>query len=241
MPGPLEFALVALFSVAWPLYTQFVTWPRYLARFRAGVPGARLGLYRLTLAEQWGLAAAVVLLWVRAGRPWAALGLRAAEGWRAWLAYGLVAAITLLFAQQLRKVAALPAVRERLRPRLQALDPMLPHSPAEFRTFLALSVTAGICEELLFRGMFIWTLQPWIGTWGAGILGAILFGVAHSYQGRDGAIRAGVGGVVMTAVYLVSGSLIPGMVLHAIVDIGSGGTAWLALRDETPKPVVATA
>src|SRR5260221_5705204 len=139
MPGPLEFALVALFSVAWPLHTQFVAWPRYLARLKAGVPGARLGLYRLTLAEQWGLSAALALLWVRAGRAWSLLGFRAAHGWRAWLAHVLVVAITILFARQVRKVATRPAVRERLRARLQAVDPLLPHSPVEFRTFPALS------------------------------------------------------------------------------------------------------
>ncbi len=102
-------------------------------------------------------------------------------------------------------------------------------------------MTAGICEELLFRGFFIWTLQPWLTAWGAGIFGAVLFGFAHSYQGRSGAIRAGVGGVVMTAVYLVSGSLIPGIILHAIVDLGSGSTAWVALRDAPSEPAAATA
>ena len=234
MPGPLDFGFVLLFAVAWPIYTTFVDWPRYLARLRAGVPGARMGQYLETLLEQWGLAAVAAWLWIHGHRPGSELGLRAVAGWRLGVALALLAATVWLLGSQIRTVATRPATRERLRQRLGRLDPLLPHSRTELSTFFALSVTAGVCEELLFRGFFIWALQPWLSAWGAGLLGAVFFGFAHAYQGRKGAVRAGIGGVVLTIVYLVCGSLYPVMVLHTLIDIGGGWTTWLALRESEP-------
>src|SRR5439155_979076 len=64
MPGPLDLALLAVFAVAWPLYSMLVDWPRYLARLRAGVPGARMRQYVSTLVEQWTLAGLAIVLWL---------------------------------------------------------------------------------------------------------------------------------------------------------------------------------
>ena len=240
MPGPLDLALLAVFAVAWPLYSMLVDWPRYLARLRAGVPGARMRQYVSTLVEQWTLAALAIVLWVRAARPWAPLGLRVPSGWGAWLGLILIVATVALFVHQLRIVAGRPDVRARLRIRFTDLDPVLPHTPLEFRTFLALSVTAGICEELLFRGFLIWALRPWLGWWGAALLGAGIFGLAHAYQGRKGIVRASIAGLAITLVYALTGSLLPCMALHVIVDIGGGWTTWLVLR-EASAPLPATA
>jgi hypothetical protein len=58
------------------------------------------------------------------------------------------------------------------------------------------------------------------------------FTAGHAYQGRSGALRAALGGVFFTLLVLATGSLIPAMVLHALIDAGSGVIAWLVLRDE---------
>ncbi len=53
---------------------------------------------------------------------------------------------------------------------------------------------------------------------------AIIFGLAHLYQGWGGVIRSGILGIVFCFGYLLIGSLWALMALHAIVDIGSGFT-----------------
>ncbi|HVP38302.1 MAG TPA: CPBP family intramembrane glutamic endopeptidase, partial [Candidatus Saccharimonadales bacterium] len=53
----------------------------------------------------------------------------------------------------------------------------------------------------------------------------------HAYQGAKGLLAAGVVGSGLTFVVLMCGSLLPAMALHALVDIGQGLVAWLALRD----------
>lgn len=244
MPGPFDLAFLVLFAVLWPLYSTLVDWPRHVARLRAGVPGARMRQYTSILVEEWGLIAVTAVLWWRGGRAGSALGLSLPSGWRAALGVALIVALLVLFGRQLQRVASRPAARAALRKRIAAVDSLVPHRPAELRMFLAVSLTAGICEELLFRGFLIWALRPWLGWWGAALLGVLAFGLAHAYLGRSAAIRAGITGVAMTLVYAACGSLLPGMALHALIDAGSGWTTWLVVREDAPgggpAPAIAT-
>ena len=60
---------------------------------------------------------------------------------------------------------------------------------------------------------------------------AIIFAAAHSYQGAKGILRTGFLGALLTLVLAMSGSLWPGIVLHALMDICAGIIAWLVLRE----------
>ena len=51
-----------------------------------------------------------------------------------------------------------------------------------------------------------------------------------SGQGVNGILSTGIVGTLLTLVVLIFGSLWPAIALHALVDIGSGLVAWLALR-----------
>ncbi|QHN04891.1 CPBP family intramembrane metalloprotease [Granulicella sp. WH15] len=61
---------------------------------------------------------------------------------------------------------------------------MLPHTPLEFVLWLLLSMTAGFCEELIFRGYLLqqftaWTRRPVLAV----ILSSAIFGAVHLYEG----------------------------------------------------------
>ena len=107
---------------------------------------------------------------------------------------------------------------------------------------MATSVSAGICEEFVFRGYLIWAFQALLGLWGAALFSVVVFALAHAYQGAKGIVATGIAGVLLTLVVLISGSLIPAMVVHALVDIGSGLIAWAALRkaQQTGEPIANT-
>jgi membrane protease YdiL (CAAX protease family) len=77
-------------------------------------------------------------------------------------------------------------------------------------------------------------LQPLVGLWLAALLSALLFGAAHAYQGLAGVIRTGLFGLFFTAIVLLTRSLWPAIVLHAVVDAMGGVLAWLVLRDPVP-------
>jgi membrane protease YdiL (CAAX protease family) len=93
------------------------------------------------------------------------------------------------------------------------------------------SLTAGFCEEFLFRGYFIWVFAPWLGWWGAAALSVLIFAILHAYQGWNGVLRTGIVGAVFTLVVAIFNSLWPAIALHALMDLGAGMMAWLALRE----------
>lgn len=105
--------------------------------------------------------------------------------------------------------------------------------------FGGVSLTAGFCEEFLFRGYFIWALAPRLGWWGAATLSAVFFALWHAYQGWNGVLRTGIFGAFFTLVMAVFHSLWPAIALHALVDLGAGMMAWLALREAQADAQVA--
>jgi len=99
---------------------------------------------------------------------------------------------------------------------------ILPVTQEERSWFALVSVTAGICEEVLHRGFLIRYLSdgPWhAGLWIAPAVACISFGLAHGYQGLSGIIGTGLLGAVMGVIFLATGSLWLPMALHAIIDL----------------------
>ena len=64
------------------------------------------------------------------------------------------------------------------------------------------------------------------------VLSSILFGMAHSYQGWKGGLRAGVVGLILALSYLLLGSLWIPILLHIVGDIHSGMLGWLAFKED---------
>jgi membrane protease YdiL (CAAX protease family) len=96
---------------------------------------------------------------------------------------------------------------------------ILPSTPIERVAFAGVALTAGFCEEVLYRGFLLYALDgviasPWISL----VLAAIAFGVGHAYQGRRGIVLTAILGVVFGLLYRFGGSLWPGIVLHAAID-----------------------
>ena len=94
-------------------------------------------------------------------------------------------------------------------------DAVLPHTRADLYWFGGVSLTAGFCEEFLFRGYFIWALARWLGWCGAATLSAVFFALWHAYQGWNGVLRTGIFGAFFTLVMAVFHSLWPAIALHA--------------------------
>jgi membrane protease YdiL (CAAX protease family) len=111
------------------------------------------------------------------------------------------------------------------------VEKLAPHTRSELGWWLAVSLSAGFCEEFVFRGYLIWVFQPLLGLWGAAAFSVVVFAAAHAYQGAKGILATGVVGSLLTLVVLISGSLLPAIALHALTDIGTGLVAWLALRN----------
>ena len=233
MSQTVDYAFAVLFAVVVSLFEYFVFWPRFRDAIRSGAPDARVRGYRRVVIGQWTFAIAALAIWRAYDRPLGALGLSTPTGWRLVVGVGIIVAIVYLAAAQIRSVSRTTAERRvALRPRLGTLAFMLPHTTDERGWFIALSVTAGVCEELLYRGYLVWVLQPWLGLIGAALASVVLFGLGHGYQGRNGLVRATLAGAVMATVVLVTHWLVPAMVVHAVIDASAGMVGYALLSGE---------
>jgi membrane protease YdiL (CAAX protease family) len=241
MPIPDLLVVLALVAL-WPLYEHFVDWPAFQRRVREDPQRARAREYVGTMVVQWSMVAIAGGVWLARGRGLLALGLIVPVGWR--LVASVVALVLLawMYLRQVPAVAGSERLRRLVAARMDALHvrDLLPRTRAELWLFLALSVTAGVCEEFLFRGFLLQALAPVLGWWGAAALGVPVFGLLHSMQGREGMLRTAAVGAVLTLVVAATHSLLPAMALHALVDIGSGSLGWV-VREAPASPEPARA
>ncbi|MEP6733538.1 MAG: CPBP family intramembrane glutamic endopeptidase [bacterium] len=238
MPTKLDIIYLVSIAVVWPLYEYFIDWPEIQRLFGEQRRSARARMYRRSITTQWALVAAGIALWLFKGREWWPLRVTPPDRWRLWLALALVFLLALLQAVQALKVLRSRELREQVRKMLTASDlaDLLPHTKQELKVFIAASITAGVCEEFLFRGFFIVILAPVFTWWGAAAFGLTIFGALHAYQGRSGVIRTAIIGALMTFVLVATQSLVTAMALHALIDGGSGLVTWIALREQTSPP-----
>jgi membrane protease YdiL (CAAX protease family) len=182
----------------------------------------RLSLYASTIAFQW-FAAAVV-----AWRVWAhGLGLDelglVAHGRLRILIASIVGAATLGGLQwfNLRRMGRTSGKSSEF---MKALaERILPQSPAELLPYLALAVTAGLCEEFLYRGFAMAALaRAGLAPWGVVLVSSAFFGLAHLYQGRGGLLSTLVIGAVFGTARFAYDGMIPVMVWHFAVDAVAG-------------------
>jgi len=108
-------------------------------------------------------------------------------------------------------------------PRDRLLLHLLPRTGREKRLFAGLSLSAGVGEELAFRGYALAALQLlFLPPWTAAVATSAAFGMMHAYQGMAGILRTALVGVVLAGSVLQTGSLLPAMAAHALVDLGAG-------------------
>jgi len=108
-------------------------------------------------------------------------------------------------------------------PRDRLLLHLLPRTGREKRLFAGLSLSAGVGEELAFRGYAMAALQLlFLPPWTAAVATSAAFGMMHAYQGMAGILRTALVGVVLAGSVLQTGSLLPAMAAHALVDLGAG-------------------
>jgi membrane protease YdiL (CAAX protease family) len=91
---------------------------------------------------------------------------------------------------------------------------------------LLLAPTAALAEEFLYRGFLLAQLTQWLrsSAW-AWAASSLAFGLAHVYQGWNGAVRASVLGALLAYPVIHCGSLYPSMLAHGLID--ALAFAWL--------------
>jgi uncharacterized protein len=107
-----------------------------------------------------------------------------------------------------------------LRPKIEPLAFLSPRGAAEVALWVMMSITAGFCEELVYRGYLQKQFLALTGNVALAVVAqGALFGVAHWYQGFKMVIVITVLGVLFGIFAHWRKSLRPGMMAHAWGDI----------------------
>lgn len=209
--------LLAVYAIAIAALLSYVTFQKAKKRFLAGDLQAKVRLYRAWVGEQAVATLFVLALWRVGGLTGQSLGITAPYSWT-WNTVALVVLTALLVWTAVRLRPKATKIRRRFQ---DSVGMLFPDSLLERRWFGALSVGAGISEELLFRGFLMYylgTYVPHINTAEKVVLTSLVFGLAHIYQGWRRSIETGVGGLLFALLYVLSGSLLLPVVVHALCD-----------------------
>ena len=226
---PPAIALTVALAVVYPAASYL----RYRAMMRTNEPWSRvrkLRLYTSTVFIQWALVFATIFVLRTMGGGLADLGERVGSSTTTTIAtVMLVGGFAIISTFTLRSLARAKA--SDLPPHVHRTARFLPVDRVEGVGFVALALTAGICEEILYRGWLFKHLEALSGNeWIAIVVSSIVFGLGHAYQGRNGMIASGVLGLLLGSVVSWTGSLVPGQILHVIVDLVNGFAIGRAAR-----------
>jgi membrane protease YdiL (CAAX protease family) len=190
---------------------------------------ARLSAYRYVVIFLW-IAAAIAIILVPPRMLFTVARSPADFGWL--YAHPWALGLSMLLAGLLLALVVAPglqcirnhAVRQKIAKAMQDMRFLLPVSKVERHWWLVLSVSAGVCEELLYRGFLLEFLRgrldggPQLGLTAAWLLSSIAFGTAHLYQGVAGIIKTTVVGLLLGMLAILSGSLLLPIICHILFD-----------------------
>ncbi|MEU7002210.1 CPBP family intramembrane glutamic endopeptidase [Nonomuraea sp. NPDC046570] len=191
---------------------------RRLLRTRDGDPRAYARTSAGWIAELWAIAAVAVLIFALSPvLDLADVGFGVSPDDLSTLA-GAAVGLTVVVLGLGLLMRRLPAP-----PTQDAFQGLLPRTTAERGFALLLAVSAGVCEEIVYRGLLIALGVHVLGlsTEIAAALALAVFVLGHLYQGWKGMIMVTLAGFGLTVLYLRTGNLVLPIVVHILIDIRS--------------------
>jgi membrane protease YdiL (CAAX protease family) len=221
---PFEHMLAFLLIVVSPLVSHFYERP-FLRNI--SISRQKVAFYRYILVAQWPVAAAA--LWISEpgnlffpptspghGLPTYA-GILFAILLAAFFVLGLMPFFQSLRSERLRAIYAAAYRRS-----LGDVSKLLPDTYEERLWFAAISITAGVCEEILCRGFMFRYLDGialHLSLPSTLLLASAIFGLNHIYQGKLGMVKTGVAGLAFGGLFLLTGNLLLPILLHIAIDL----------------------
>ena len=98
----------------------------------------------------------------------------------------------------------------------------LPKTRREFDWFIILSISAGICEEIIFRLFLFEFLKENANLLIAFVLTNIIFAITHIGSGKQNIISSFILGLFFSAIYYFTENIWIAVLLHIAIDINGG-------------------
>ncbi|HEY1925645.1 MAG TPA: CPBP family intramembrane glutamic endopeptidase [Candidatus Acidoferrum sp.] len=180
----------------------------------------RIALYLTTMIWEWILTA-YVLVGVR--RHGTSLEEVTGAKWKSVLEFARDVGIAVAFWFAALMVLGATAIALHFKGSKESVGFLAPEGWAQISLWILVCVTAGFCEETIFRGYLQKQFISWTGNAASGVvLSAAVFGACHAYQGVKAAVVISVYGLLFGILAQWRKSLRPGMMTHALHDTVSG-------------------
>ena len=185
--------------------------------------GSAVYVYLVAGIMDWAL---LYYCWVGVHRMGGSLGMLSGGRWKSWNDLAADVAVTLPF-WVLWEVTAY-AVAKGLGPdTAKSVSSLLPQTLQQILLWIALSITAGFCEEIAFRGYLQRQFHALTGSIAVAVIAqALVFGLAHAYQGWKATVTISVLGLLYGVLAVLRRNLRANIAAHAMSDIWEG---WLKL------------
>lgn len=171
----------------------------------------------------WLLALVVMGVWYWNERPWPLMGFRLVRNqWSTWISSAVLIGFFLF--EMYRSYASESSLRKTF-DQWESNVPFLPEHARELPAYIVLCISAAVCEEIMYRGFmvtyFINPMKdgfPWIAVF----FPAVLFSLAHFYQGYEAMGKIFLLSILFSLVFIFSGSLIIVIIVHFFIDLIGG-------------------
>ncbi len=183
------------------------------------------------------MAAVVLIIWWLHQRPLAEMGFRPLGPDGEKIYWSLTAILGILYlADTIYSVASTDEL-SRTKERWESSVPFLPKKFDELPTYTLMCISAGVCEEIMYRGFMVTYFMvdfsfPTAFPILAALIPAVLFSLAHYYQGAVAVIKILLLSVLLGMIFMLSGSLWIVIIIHFGIDLLGGVLAMILQRKE---------
>ena len=181
-------------------------------------PSARILFYRTQVLWEWSWMLVLVVIAIPIPKPltWFGLTIPNQIGWI------ITAALLIGIGLSTMLLRRNPGALEAMRRSLESSAALLPSTPIERKWYAVAAITAGICEELLYRGFlmsYMASTFPGLDWLLMAIVSGIIYGLSRIYQGFRGIFQTALTGFSFAIVFVLSGSLLPAMIFHVLAEL----------------------
>ena len=231
--GNLDHLLVVLFGIFLPYIAVFHSQPEL--KNIVFDTAQKIQVYYSNSLLQWIGVITIGTLWYFKDRSYIDLGLGSPQ--MTTIAWGLILSFIIWYILdtwwELRNESIIAATKKKWRNNI----PFLPENWQELRHFFFVAFTAGVCEEIIFRGFCIQYFlalnqDNLLGMWLAILIPAFLFSVGHVYQGYSAVLKTLLMAILLGWVFILTQSLWIPILLHFLVDVISGYLAMKVLEKD---------
>lgn len=220
--------LFALFAFALPLLMIWRQQPSQIVIPEESI--LKIRIYWLNSLVLWIGALVIVVLWLFYDRAFTAMGIRLPEAasFPHWLL--LIAGFILFYMAD----AMFAWTSDEDHPAAA----ILPANWKEFAHFgSVVSLSAAICEEIVFRGFLVTYLLVFLEGHPyaipiAVVGSALVFGIVHAYQGWAALLKITLLSMLFAGLFILTKSLLLLIALHFVVDFCSGMMAVIRSKEE---------